>query len=570
MQIATNTRPILTKNALNNVNYQAFIIVLTSMLFFYVSPLFSNQNIYVSVGVYENSPKIFTSPNGKPNGIFIDIIEDIAKQEKWNIKYVKGTWEEGLKRLETGEIDLMPDVSYSTEREKKYKFHKIPVLSSWSQIFARKGSNINSILDLNGKRLAILNGSIQQETLTQLGHSFGLKFTFIRRPSFDEAFKAVVENQADAAVTNNYYGLMHARKLGLDDTAVVFSPATLFFAASKNTDVDILNTIDKHLLQMKQDPESAYFKSLKKWTTDNISPGLPLWIKILGLILGIIIIVSTIEGFILRHQIQLRTKELRRSHYEMEGRIIERTAELYAAKERALQADMIKSAFLATMSHELRTPLNSIIGFTGILLQGLPGPLNQEQQKQLKMIQNSSRHLLSLINDVLDISKIEAGQLELFYAEFNLKNSFDKMLKTISPLAEKKGLHLKMDIQADIENIYSDQRRLEQVILNLLSNAVKFSDTGTISLSCHIVKPDCIISVSDTGIGISPSEIENLFIPFNQVDNGLTRKYEGTGLGLSICKKLIEMMHGSISVESIMSKGSIFTIRIPIKREEHK
>ncbi|MBN2125465.1 MAG: PAS domain S-box protein, partial [Deltaproteobacteria bacterium] len=198
-------------------------------------------------------------------------------------------------------------------------------------------------------------------------------------------------------------------------------------------------------------------------------------------------------------QIHRLNDELRRHAEVLEQRVADRTAELLMAKDRAESADRIKSAFLATMSHELRTPLNSIIGFTGILLQGLAGPLNEEQHKQLNMVQSSSRHLLSLINDVLDISKIEAGQLALSVASFELKPSIEKMVKVVLPLAERKGLDLRLDIGDDIHTATTDQRRLEQVILNLLNNAVKFTEKGHVRVSCRRENKYYILSVTDTG-----------------------------------------------------------------------
>jgi len=209
--------------------------------------------------------------------------------------------------------------------------------------------------------------------------------------------------------------------------------------------------------------------------------------------------------------------------------------------------------------------LNSIIGFTGIMLQGLTGPLNPEQQKQMSMVQNSSRHLLSLINDVLDISKIEAGQLVLSSASFDLGASIEKMVKLVSPLAEKKGITLQSDLPDIPATITTDQRRLEQVILNLLSNAVKFTEKGRIDISCRSVNDHFLLSFTDTGIGMAEEDIPDLFQPFHQIDTGLARKSEGTGLGLSICKKILDLMGGSIEVESRLGQGSTFSIHLPRK-----
>jgi PAS domain S-box-containing protein len=239
--------------------------------------------------------------------------------------------------------------------------------------------------------------------------------------------------------------------------------------------------------------------------------------------------------------------------------------ELQAAVYKAESADRLKSAFLATMSHELRTPLNSIIGFTGILLQKLVGPLSEEQEKQLNMVQDSARHLLALINDVLDISKIEAGQVTLYTDKFELADAIRVSMEKVSPLAEKKGLLLSSAMVPESIEMVSDRRRIEQVLINLLNNAVKFTEKGKVHLQCQIIDRNVMISVSDTGIGIKAENIPTLFQPFKQVDSGISRQYEGTGLGLSICKKLVELLGGEIRVESEPGKGSTFMFTLPLQ-----
>lgn len=244
-------------------------------------------------------------------------------------------------------------------------------------------------------------------------------------------------------------------------------------------------------------------------------------------------------------------------------------------REQAEAADHVKSAFLATMSHELRTPLNSIIGFTGIIIQEMAGPLNQEQKKQLAMVQDSARHLLELVNDVLDISKIEAGQLEVCQEYFDIRQSIKNVLRIMRPQIDSQNLTLKTDLSPELNQLKSDRRRFEQILLNLLSNAVKYTEQGGIELGAVIVndknssqtepaKEFLQIKVSDTGIGVKQEDLQEVFEPFRQIDSGISRKHDGTGLGLAICRRLAELMGGTIDMESQWGYGSTLIVKLPL------
>jgi len=786
----------------------------------------------VRIGLYENQPKIFTDENGVASGIFPELIREIGDAEGWPLDFVSCSWADCLAMLESGEIDLMPDVAYSEEREDKFDFHKTPVLESWSQVYAAEGLEINGYEDLSGRRIAVLQGSIQHTEFEQYMKGFGFAVTIVPTDSLMDAFRSASSGSADAAIANNFFGDYFYREYGLVKTPIVFNPVSLYFTTARGRNADLLAAIDRRLNAWISEPNSPYYTAISHWTQAPPAYRIPQsvywgigiagalmasavgWILLLrrqvrartkhlleanralrkseeryrmlfstsndailltapdgrifaanptacrifgkseeeivaggrygifdasdprlnaaldertrtGTFHGELILlrkdgskftgeISTaifhdehaeprtsmiIRDVTERKEAEARVAESERKYRELvenansiilrwtndgiitflneyglrffgyaeqeiigrsvmetivpamesggrdlkvlmdqvladplsfeqninenmrrsgervwiawtnrvvkdaEGRateilsigtditerkkaeeaiqelnatleqkVADRTAELAVARDRAEAADRLKSAFLATMSHELRTPLNSIIGFTGIILQELAGPLTAEQNKQLVMVRDSARHLLALINDVLDISKIEAGQLEIHPEPFDLRASLEKVVGIVRPMAEKKGLELKTQTAPEIGVFESDSRRIEQILINLLNNAVKFTNRGGISVDTgfgpypyHAPRTALRISIADTGIGIKPEELETLFQPFHQIDSGLTREHEGTGLGLAICRRLAELLGGEIRAESEWGKGSTFTLILPAK-----
>jgi signal transduction histidine kinase/CheY-like chemotaxis protein len=234
------------------------------------------------------------------------------------------------------------------------------------------------------------------------------------------------------------------------------------------------------------------------------------------------------------------------------------------------EVDRMKSQFLANMSHELRTPLNSIIGFSRVILKGIDGPINEIQEQDLTAIYNSGQHLLNLINDVLDLSKIEAGKMELSFADLDLHDLIRSVMSTAIGLVKDKPIQLDYSIHPDLPTVYADSTRIRQVLLNFISNAAKFTAAGSIVIEAARStapdgKPEVMVSVSDTGSGIAAEDRSKLFLPFSQVDDSPTRKTGGTGLGLSICRSLIEMHHGRIGLlSSEIDKGSTFFFTLPL------
>jgi PAS domain S-box-containing protein len=854
----------------------------------------------IRIGVYENSPKLYTDEEGEVKGFWPDIIRDIGEHENWRIEWVHGTWDECLDRLSLGEIDLMPDVAFTTERAQRYAFNEEMVINSWSRVYVPENSSIETILDLEGKTIAGLNGSSNfdgPDGIKNRIENFGIQSSFVAMESYDDVFAAIESGNVDAGVTNKEFGNLNEQKYNVKRTSIIYQPVQIKFAMPKNGKYSpyLIETIDIYIQDYKKHSNSIYYQALEqhfgenrsqnmitifpewakllfviaviailflgavsvstriqvqKQTADllvsekryetlaNVSPvgifrtdekGLttyvnPTWVQMAELppekamgnqwldivhpddrkkiaenwqnsteqkktsladyrfvhkdgsvtwvigqavpeynekneivgyvgtitditqrkndeaaiqsamdaerkalaiartiqdanlalsqvldlheVLGVLLdylyqlvpydraVVMAVEEndslrvLLLRSSQMVESKNISKSVFnksenpviskmlddqksvlirhtkddknwncpisddyggswlgvpliatgkvmglfalyrihdqaftadeqqladalaaqaaiamqngrlhdelqgyaaELEERVQERTTELEKrisqvvnlnealtlltedlseAVEKAESADRLKSAFLATMSHELRTPLNSIIGFTGILLQKMVGELNSEQDKQLRMVQRSAYHLLDLINDVLDISKIEAGQIDLHPSTFNFQSSVQNSIDKITPLAVKKDLSLKLDLPSEEIMIYADQRRVEQILINLLNNGVKFTDKGSITLKGEVIENQLIIHIIDTGIGISKENAENLFMPFRQIDTGIARQYEGTGLGLSICKRLVNLMDGEIGVDSEPGKGSDFYFNLPLSRNE--
>jgi signal transduction histidine kinase/DNA-binding response OmpR family regulator len=269
--------------------------------------------------------------------------------------------------------------------------------------------------------------------------------------------------------------------------------------------------------------------------------------------------------------------QIQRMTGELEQRVRERTAELVqanqaleTARDLALEANRAKDAFLAVMSHELRTPLNAIIGYCDYWLNEADEHDPKEMLDDLRKMHISGRHLLTLINDILDLAKIQAGKMVLEVGEFQLAPLLDELKEWVEPLVQKNGNALNVEAAAELGSMWSDRTRVRQVLLNLLSNASKFTTNGTIRLrASRQTAPgrgeEIVFRVIDSGVGMKPDDVKRLFQPFVQVDSSSTRKHEGTGLGLAICRKLCEMMAGTIEVESQIGMGTTFTVRLPVR-----
>lgn len=791
----------------------------------------------IRVGAYENPPKIYTDDAGEIVGLFPDVLKYILQKEGWEIIYVHGTWTECLDRLEKNEIDLMVDVAYSEERAQKYLFSHETFLVNWATVYTTANQSISSLIDLNGKKVAVMKNSVHTEGIggiKQLALNFDMDCTFVEVDTYTRVFELLSTNEVAAGIVNRIFGSLASQSYDVIKTPVIFNPRHLKFAFPRNSALaqSLIEVIDPRLYDLKKDPDSIYNKALsvylsglprelifapperpkavivvpltpeeKAWLREHSTIRIGIdpefapfefigpegayngiasdYLNILKQRLGLevemmknltwkeavekaqnreidllpcvgitqerkeffkfskpyinfhrAIITRTDTAFLTglsdietmkvaiqkntSHEGYLRentsiepllydtlqkallavsngqaqalvgniasttywirklnltnlkvaapvTQDTQTLHFavrddwpelvnminkglssvtpEEENNIrnrwinieykpgiaprivwgyllqisglalvilmvilvwnyklkkeiqkrIEIDEKLSEANKNLKKLDQLKSMFIASMSHELRTPLNSIIGFTGVIVQGMTGPLNDKQKDHLTRVYNSARHLLSLITDVIDISKIEAGRIDVYPEDMLLSEIVDEAVINIEPQLKAKQLKLLRYIPRDLK-LHTDRKRLLQCIINYLSNAVKFTESGSITVTAGrcgsrpleeisqrpsegIPEQDCgensdervEILVTDTGIGIPEQDHSRLFEAFERLDSHLRIKAGGTGLGLYLTRKLVtEILGGDIVFQSEAGRGSTFGLVIPI------
>jgi signal transduction histidine kinase/CheY-like chemotaxis protein/HPt (histidine-containing phosphotransfer) domain-containing protein len=534
----------------------------------------------VAVGLYENAPKVYTAGNGRPAGLFVELLDEMARREGWRLRYVPCQWADCLVRLDAGELDLMPDVAFSVERAQRFSFHKISVANSWSQVYAHPDLVIHALTDLAGMRVAILQGGIQESFFSQLMDGNQISHQLVTVKSLDEGYQAVLDGQADVVVTNSFFAARNGHKYRLTETPIIFLPSSLYFAAAKGRNAELLERIDAHLIDWRLDADSLYFDALHRAMAAPPEVLVPRWVRWLlaGLGGGALLLLGL--SLLLRRQVAQRTQallhtteELQIQRDNLEHIVAARTAELMAAKEEAERLTRVKSDFLANMSHEIRTPMNAILGMLYLALKNeLPPALHN----QLAKAQGAAHSLLGIINDILDFSKIEAGKLVIEQVEFGLDTVLEQLADAIGYQAEHKGIEFLIRYDVSIPPLLvGDPLRLGQIMLNLCSNAVKFTEQGEVELAFRRLDggDDALtmqVCVRDSGIGMSPEVQQKLFEKFTQADETTTRRFGGTGLGLAICKNLAELMGGRIWIDdSLPGKGTTicFTTQLKVARQ---
>ncbi|MHC4791636.1 MAG: transporter substrate-binding domain-containing protein, partial [Planctomycetota bacterium] len=291
-----------------------YIILVVMLIQFPSSPGLQAQT-NVIVGIYQNEPLVFTDGDGEIKGIYIDILNYIGKIEGWQIEYIAGSWNESISRLERAEIDLLVAIAYSEERSKRFNFSRETLVTNWAQVYTQQNSQIQSLLDLKGKKVAALNGDIYYQIFKLVDKSFNVKPVFVEVEVYDDILKLLDRRVVDAGIVSRIYGMYHEKDYQIKKSPINFSPVELRFAASKGVGGPIIDSIDRHLKELKKDQHSIYYRSLNLWIEGVHKLVFPGWLKpfwVLSFIAGLLALLTG-GTLILRWQVRVRTEALRES-----------------------------------------------------------------------------------------------------------------------------------------------------------------------------------------------------------------------------------------------------------------
>jgi len=526
----------------------------------------------VKVALTDLKPNLYTDEQGKPAGFFVDLITDLAAQEDWNIIWVPGSLSESWDRLSTGEIDLLPGVADTPERENSIDFSHESALSAWSQVYARPGSGINTILDLKGKRIAMVRGAQSGIAFQDYAQKFGVNATYIEKNTPADVFSATASGEADALVVYNTAGQADAVTYGLAATPVMFNPTQFGFAVQKGENGDLLTAIDRYIAKGKNDPSSPYSQSMQRWYGIKASPIVPP-VLVEGLVtVALVAILFFGVSFFLRQQVRRKTAELSRQNEELqkeiasrkqaETEIIQKTGELRVAYEQLTAAegelrtnyDELRRSQEALQQATKKLNLLNAITFQDIqnALFSLSGYLQLERtaptEEQPREYRDKEIGILKTITETLKL----ASQ----YQNLGLKSpTWQDVRQTfLFGISHTDLSRIERKIEIGNLEIFADPL-LEQVFFTLAENVVLHGKSATeIALRFRETENGLILVFEDNGAGVPADMKENIF----------NRRYEEKkGMGLFLAREILSITNITIVENGEPGKGARFEISVP-------
>ncbi|WP_263833939.1 transporter substrate-binding domain-containing protein [Sulfurospirillum oryzae] len=517
-----------------------------TLIFLYTfnQPLHAETTL--NVGIYNNAPKIFLDKENQPSGFFIELLNQIAKDNHWKLNYIPCEWEECLNKLESGELDIMPDVAYSKTREKRFDFGYEVVLSSWSSIYANKESQIFSMLDLHAKRIAVLKNSIQQEALKESAISFDIYPFFIEVESFEQAVKFLKNKQVDAMVVNNFYGSQSQVLRHFYQTNILFNPALLKFAFSKTLDTQIKTTVDTTLKTYKKDPMSIFYTAKNKWIDQNTHTTLPDWViwTFAAVLMVFCILLGLIAFF--KHLLSRKITALKESEKAL----------LIQSRSAAI------GEMISMIAYQWKQPL-SILSIIANNLKTDADSQTITTQKAIQYYEQLTRQTLYLsrtLDDFQDFFKPNTKK----QPNTNVNTVIDNTLALIEKTLENheitiiKGYNFIPPL-----TIYAND--LVQVILNLIKNANEAflkspHPNKQIQLRTFINDQTVYIEIEDNAGGMTEEARNNIFKPSLTTTSNL----DSTGLELYVSKTIIEKHFGGKLSVTCKDERTCFHISFPL------
>ncbi len=519
----------------------------------------------VRVGLYQNEPKLFLDAEGVAQGIFPDLLREVAERESWQLVFVPGTWQDCLERLRRAEIDLMPDVCFTEERAAEFTFNRIPVIADWFGVFALHGTPIRSLPDIEGHRVAVLSGSVQETLFARLIQGFGLQAELLPTPDYDAGARAVRDGRASAMICNRYATQRLRHQYGMVDTAVIFNPTKLHVAAPGPAQRPLLDALDRHLAAWKEDPDSVYYHALKKHAGESPEPYVPRWLRVASLGLGLGLVLAAIIVLWLRWEVARRTAELRKRTRELEAAL----CSLRDAQAMALQQERLHALGQMTsgVAHDFNNVLMPVIGFSELLLDRPESRQDPNRVKEcLTVIAEAGRdgqRIVARMRDFYQRRRESPACTRVFPASI-LRQVKDLTQPRWENMAQRRGIVITVKLDADdVPPILADETELREALVNLVFNAVDaMPDGGTLTLAACADEETVRLTVRDTGVGM-PADIQaRCFNAFYT-----TKGESGTGMGLPMVKVICDKFAGRIEMNSQPGAGTSFSMVFPALRE---